>query len=336
MNLKYGLIGLTNSGKSSIFEILSSKKSKIQNTEYTTIEPINATISIPNPKLNEIATTFHIKETIPTHIQLTDLPGLSKGSSEGLGVGNQFLNFLNDTNIILHVVPCFDENIDIVNGIEIIKKEIILFDIEKLKKILKKINTELQSNNEKTANIAKISKPIATKLLAHLENNFEASTCELETEDKDIVTNFHLISFNPTLYLCNFLSESDQTIIDALLKKFNIERSQIITIENTLEFTQTGDQATLLTELLQKSKKLLNLNTFYTKNNKQIREWITPAEVKAPIASRTIHQDLENNFNKISVINYSQINTQMKTYNRDYIVMNDDIITFENKTNLRR
>ena len=206
MALQCGIVGLPNVGKSTLFNCLSNAKAQSANFPFCTIEPNVGVITVPDDRLNKLAELVHPQRIVPTTVEIVDIAGLVKGASQGEGLGNKFLANIRETNAILHVLRCFDDDnithvdgsVDPVRDKEIIDYELQLKDLETVENRIAKVAKQAQTGGDKTA---KKQYEILVRYKEALEQGLSARTVELDKEERKVVSDLNLLTDKPVLYL---------------------------------------------------------------------------------------------------------------------------------------
>lgn len=363
MPLSVGIVGLPNVGKSTTFNALTKAQNAVaQNYPFCTIEPNKAIVAVPDSRLNELAKIVNPGKIVHSTIEFVDIAGLVKGASKGEGLGNKFLSNIRESEIILHIVRCFDdENITHVEGkvdpirdVEIINTELILADIEQLTRKIERLNKDVKSNQKG----AKERLKIAEKLLAHLNNGESASNFEdFESEIfKDLNQELRLLSAKEVIYaanvdedaigedntyvkeLKNFAAKSEHEVIKICAK---IEEELIGMSENEASemLESLGADESGLTHIIKMAFFKLGLISYFTAGEIEVRAWTIENGWKAPKAASVIHNDFERGFIKAEVISYDDFITcggengakeagKLRLEGKDYIVKDGDVMHF--------
>jgi GTP-binding protein YchF len=359
--LKCGIVGLPNVGKSTLFNCLSKAKAQSANFPFCTIEPNIGIISVPDDRLEALSAIVKPERVMPTTVEIVDIAGLVKGASKGEGLGNKFLGNIRETNAIIHVLRCFDDDniihvdgsVDPVRDKEIIDMELQLKDLEALEKLRDK-NVRTATSGDKLA-----QKIIATtkKYRAHLEAGNSARSVAANEEELEIINTLDLITAKPVLYVCNIDEASVKAgnkYVDAVKEVVKDEDAEVILIASAIEaeiaeLDDVEEQAMFLEELglekpgvhylIQSTYKLLKLQTYFTAGVKEVRAWTITEGTKAPQAAAVIHTDFEKGFIRAEVMAYNDYVTlgseqacrdhgKLSVEGKDYVVKDGDIMHF--------
>ena len=359
--MKAGIVGLPNVGKSTLFNCLSNAKAQSANFPFCTIEPNIGIINVPDQRLEKLEQLVNPEKVIPATVEIVDIAGLVKGASKGEGLGNQFLANIRETDAILHVLRCFDDDnilhvegsVDPVRDKEIIDLELQLKDLETLEKRLEKINRLVKTGNKDAIKESNILK----KIISHLQSFNPVRSLNFSGDDKEFVDSIQLITSKPVLYVCN-VDESaavkGNNHVENLKNSLNDENAEIIILAigteadiNELD-SYEDRQAFLLdiglsepgsVKLIKNAYDLLNLQTYFTAGVKEVRAWTISKGMNAPKAAGVIHTDFEKGFIRAEVIsyeNYIKYGSESKAREagklniegKDYVLSDGDIIHF--------
>lgn len=363
MALKCGIVGLPNVGKSTLFNCLSSAKAQAANFPFCTIEPNLGVITVPDERLTKLAEIVHPGRIVPATCEIVDIAGLVKGASKGEGLGNKFLGNIRETDAIIHVLRCFDdENITHVDGTidpirdkEIIDTELQLKDLETIEARLQKQQKVAAVGGNKDA---KIEVAVLEAYKAALEQGKNARTVEFDSkEEQEAAKNLFLLTSKPVLYVCNVDETAAKTgneysqKIEALAAEEGAEAMVIAakTEEDIASLETYEDKQLVLDELgltesgvnrlIKKAYSLLNLETFITAGEMEVKAWTYHKGWKAPQCAGVIHTDFEKGFIRAEVIKYEdyiQYGSEaavreagkLGIEGKDYVVQDGDIMHF--------
>ncbi len=357
MNLKCGIVGLPNVGKSTLFNALTnSSKAQAANFPFCTIEPNVGIVPVPDERLNKLSKISESKKIINTTISFVDIAGLVKGASKGEGLGNKFLSHIREVDAIIHLVRCFDSDdiqnvnstVDPIRDLEIIETEMMLADLESIQK-------RLEKNNKKNIEVDQLK--ILEFAMDCINSGKNISILKSQFEKKKIYQS-GLLSVKPKIFVCNV---DEQSVKDGnlytsdFIKKFGEENTLIVSadIENQINELDSSERKnymemiglneTGLNVLIKKGYKILELDTFFTSGPQETRAWTIEKNSTAPKAAGEIHTDFEKGFIRAETISYHDFiknggwlncktNGKMRLEGKDYIVQDGDILNFRFNT----
>jgi GTP-binding protein YchF len=360
--MKAGIVGLPNVGKSTLFNCLSNAKAQSANFPFCTIEPNIGVVNVPDDRLVKLEELVNPEKVLPATVEIVDIAGLVKGASKGEGLGNQFLGNIRETDAILHVLRCFDDdniihvdgNVDPIRDKETIDIELQLKDLETTEKKLEKVKRSARTGNKE----AQKEETILMQIKEGLEQGISIRALEISEKDREeFVQPLQFITDKPVMYVCNVDEDAavDGNAYVAKVKEaVAAENAEVVILavgteaditeldsfeERQMFLEDLGLKEPGSAKLIRGAYKLLNLQTYFTAGVKEVRAWTIPVGSTAPQAAGVIHTDFEKGFIRAEVIKYNDYveygsETKVKeagkmgVEGKEYVVNDGDVMHF--------
>jgi GTP-binding protein YchF len=359
--MKCGIVGLPNVGKSTLFNCLSSAKAQAANYPFCTIEPNVGQVTVPDARLERLSELVDPQKVQPANVEIVDIAGLVRGASKGEGLGNQFLGNIRETNAIIHVLRCFEnENVTHVDGSvdpirdkETIDTELQLKDLDTVEKRLDKAKKMAKSGEKE----AKLNVETLERLVAYIMEGKNVRGFERSERENDLVREMQLLTDKPVLYLCN-VDESAAKTGNAHVERVREMAAEegagclhiAVSTESDIADLETYDEKQMFLEelgledagvnrVIRAAYDLLELQTYFTAGVKEVRAWTIKRGFTGPQAAGVIHTDFEKGFIRAEVIAYEDFNElgseaavkeagKMRVEGKEYIVQDGDVMHF--------
>ena len=360
MSLKCGIVGLPNVGKSTLFNALTKAGIAAENYPFCTIEPNVGVVEVPDPRLQQLAAIISPERIVPAIVEFVDIAGLVAGASTGEGLGNKFLAHIRETDAIVNVVRCFEDDnvihvagkVDPISDIEVIQTELCLADLGTVEKSLHRFGKAARSGNDKDA--AKLV-AMLTKCQAALDQGKPVRTIDFSDEERALLKPICLITAKPAMFVGNvsetgfennpFLdrlkayADSQNAPVVAICAKIEAELSEMDDEDRLVFLEEMGQSEPGLNRLIRAAFKLLGLQTYFTAGVKEVRAWTIHVGDTGPQAAGVIHTDFEKGYIRAQTIgfdDYIQYQGEqgakdagkMRAEGKDYVVKDGDVLNF--------
>ena len=359
MALQCGIVGLPNVGKSTLFNALTKAGIAAENYPFCTIEPNVGIVEVPDPRLDQLADLVKPERIVPATVEFVDIAGLVAGASQGEGLGNQFLSHVRETDAIINVVRCFEDDnvvhvagrVDPIADIEVIETELCLADMQTAEKALHRHQKTARSGDKEAQKVV----TILEKVIAHLNNTQPIRTLDLSKDDRVLIAPLCFITAKPAMYVGNVsddgfennallerlqaYAQERQAPVVAICASIEAEIADLSEEDKTVFLADMGMQEPGLNRLIRAAFKLLGLQTYFTAGVKEVRAWTVPIGATAPQAAGVIHTDFERGFIRAQTVAFDDYvacgseqaakeGGKLRAEGKEYVVKDGDVLNF--------